>query len=199
MSSLDNKKSILDKKYLSFLRQIPDDDRLIEALDVVKNEFVSTDALDYGQVDKEDVDGENFKIRQCIYNLLKHIRDNKEEHDILESNLDHSIISSPAFTKHLKEVCRAIVNDPNGLEVKKIHIPTYLSSTWSVDIDLSSSYAKKLLETSVTLNLNIKEPNGKISSRSLMMTSEKFSELRYNVAEALKTLNDSKKKKIFSQ
>ena len=199
MSSLDNKKSILDKKYLSFLRQITDDNRLIEALDVVKNEFVSTDALDYVEVDKEDVDGENFKIRQCIYNLLKYIRDNKEEYDILESNLDHSIISSLAFTQHLKEVCRAIVNDQHVLESEKIYIPTYTSSTWSVDIDLSSSYAKKLLETSVTLNLNIKDPNGKISSRSLMMTSEKFSELRYNVAEALKTLNDLRKKKIFSQ
>ena len=197
MSSLDNKKSILDKKYLSFLRQITDDNRLIEALDVVKNEFVSTD--DYVEVDKEDVDGENFKIRQCIYKLLKYIRDNKDEYDILESNLDHSIISSLAFTQHLKEVCRAIVNDQHVLESEKIYIPTYTSSTWSVDIDLSSSYAKKLLETSVTLNLNIKDPNGEISSSSLMMTSEKFSELRYNVAEALKTLNDLKKKKIFSQ
>ena len=197
MSSLDNKKSILDKKYLSFLRQITDDNRLIEALDVVKNEFVSTD--NYVEVDKEDVDGENFRLRQCMYNLLKYIRDNKNEYNILESNLDHSIISSLVFTKHLNEVCRAIVIDPHGLEAKQIHIPTYLSSTWSVDIDLSSSYAKKLLETSVMLNLNIKDPNGKISSRSLMMTSEKFSELRYNVAEALKTLNDSKKKKIFSQ
>ena len=197
MSSLDSKKSILDKKYLSFLRQITDDNRLIEALDVVKNEFVSTD--DYVEVDKEDVDGENFRLRQCIYNLLKYIRDNKNEYNILESNLDHSIISSLAFTKHLKEVCRAIVNDQHVLESEKIYIPTYTSSTWSVDIDLSSSYAKKLLETSVTLNFNIKDPKGKISSRSLMMTSEKFSELRYNVAEALKTLNDLKKKKIFSQ
>ena len=197
MSSLDNKKSILDKKYLSFLRQITDDNRLIEALDVVKNEFVSTD--DYVEVDKEDVDGEDFKIRKCIYNLLKYIRDNKDEYDILESNLEHSVISSLAFTKHLKEVCRAIVNDQHVLESEKIYIPTYTSSTWSVDIDLSSSYAKKLLETSVVLNLNIKEPNGNISSRSLMMTSEKFSELRYNVAEALKALNDLKKKKIFSQ
>ena len=199
MSSLDNKKSVLEKKYLSFLRQITDDDRLIEALDVVKIEFVSTDALDYDVMDKEDVDGENFKIRQCIYNLFKYIRDYKNEYNILESNLDHSIISSLAFTKHLKEVCRVIVNDPHVLEVEKIYIPTYTSSTWSVDIDLSSSYAKKLLETSVTLNLNIKDPDGKISSRCLVMTSEKFSELRYNVAEALKTLNDLNKKKIFSQ
>ena len=198
MTSLDHKKSMLEKKYISYLRQITDDNRLIEALDVVKKEFVSTDSLDYVEVDKEDVDGENFKIRQCIYKLLKYIRDNKDEYDILESNLDHSLISSLAFTQHLKKVCRAIVNDPHGLEAKQIHIPTYTSSTWSVDIDLSSSYAKKLLETSVTLNLNIKDPNGKISSRSLMMTSEKFSELRYNVAEALKTLNDLNKKKIFS-
>ena len=199
MSSLAHRKSILEKKYLSYLRQITDENRLMEALDVVKNEFVSTKALDYIEVDKEDLDGESFKIRKCIYSLLKYIRDNKDEYDILGSNWEHYIISSLDFTKHLKEVCTGIVNDPHGLEIDKIHIPTYLSSTWSVDIDLSSSYAKKLLETSVTLNLNIKDPNGNISSRSLMMTSEKFSELRYNVAEALKTFNDLNKKKIFSQ
>ena len=45
MSSLDHKKSILEKKYLSYLRQITDDNRLMEALDVVKNEFLSTEAF----------------------------------------------------------------------------------------------------------------------------------------------------------
>ena len=59
----------------------------MEALDVVKNEFVSTKALDYIEVDKEDLDGENFKIRKCIYSLLKYIRDNKDEYDILELGL----------------------------------------------------------------------------------------------------------------
>ena len=61
MSSLDHKKSILEKKYLYYLRQITDDNRLMEALDVVKNEFVSTEALDYIEVEKEEegVDGEN--------------------------------------------------------------------------------------------------------------------------------------------
>ena len=54
MSSLDHKKSILEKKYLSYLRQITDDNRLIEALDIVKNEFVSTEALDYIEMDKEE-------------------------------------------------------------------------------------------------------------------------------------------------
>ena len=137
--------------------------------------------------------------RRCIYNLLKSIKSNTNGYKELETDLVESGLSIN-FKNYLGEICRAIQMDQSeSKKNEKRMIPNYNSSSWSVDIDLSSSYAKKLLETSVTINLELNEVNGnERSTKTIMMTSDKFSDLRFKVAEALKTLQDLKKRKMFA-
>ena len=134
-----------------------------------------------------------------IYNLLKSIKSNTNGYKELETDLVKSGLSKN-FNNYLGEICRAMQMSQNeSKKNEKPMIPNYNSSSWSVDIDLSSSYAKKLLETSVTINLELNEANGnERSTKTIMMTSDKFSDLRFKVAEALKTLQDLKKRKMFA-
>ena len=203
MSSVNKKNQKRGNKYLSQLRNISNETILIAALDHVKGEFIcdsdlSLNISEYNNLENDDLDEQNFRARKCIYKFLKSLTTNVEKYDILESTIDESEFSS-TFTTYLKEVSRAIM--VNHGKKEPILIPKYDSSTWSVDIDLSSSYAMKLLDTSVMLSLNTKTTQNDTKqncTRSILMTPEKFSELRYKVAEALKSLQDLKKRKMFA-
>ena len=204
MSSVYQKNKRMENKYLSQIRNITNETILIAALDQVKKEFLKDSDLishipQYNNSEIDELDEQNFRARNCIYKFLKSLPTNIEKYDTLESTIEESEFSS-TFTNYLKVVSRAIMENHDGKK-ETILIPKYDSSTWSVDIDLSSSYAMKLLETSVMLNLNTKTTQNDTEqncTRSIVMTSEKYSELRYKVAEALKSLQDLKKRKMFA-
>ena len=204
MPSVEDKPKSFRNKHFGQLQMIKNDVILRLALDEVKNEFVQNldIHIDIPDTKEEDVDNmheERFMARRFIYNLLKSIKSNADRYEELESDLEKSEFSSD-FKDSLKEVCQAMLTITNGsLEDQACMLPKYKSCSWSVDIDLSSSYAKKLLETSVLLNLELEESNGNNkSTKTIMMTSDKFNDLRFKVAEALKTLQDLKKRKMFA-
>ena len=203
MSSIYQKNTRTRNKYLSQLSNVTNETILIAALDHVKKEFLNDSDLSlhipqYQSSEIDDLDEQNLRARSCIYRFLKSLTTTEENYEVLESTIEESEFSS-TFTNFLKEVSHAIM--VNHGKKEPILIPKYDSSTWSVDIDLSSSYAMKLLETSVMLGLNTKTTQNdteKNCTHSIVMTSEKFSELRYKVAEALKSLQDIKKKKMLA-
>ena len=209
MPYFDEKCKLPENKYLSQLQDINNESVLIAALDEVKNEFLGNADFQLNsptniKPDVEDVDDQNFNARKSIYNLLKSCHMNGDAYERLATNLEKYHLPLPITTKLLQicrvQICRIETSQGTIFKEHSL-IPKYESSTWSVDIDLSSSYAMKLLESSITFNLNIKETNSnseQCTTKSIVMTSEKFSELRYKVAEALKTLNDLKKRKMFS-
>ena len=204
MPSLEENPKSFGNKYFGQLQSIKDGNVLLLALDEVKNEFVTNSDIQINvpEFDKEGVTNlheESFMARRCIYNLLKSINRNTNGYKELETDLVKSGLSKN-FKNYLGEICRAIQMDQSeSKKIEKRMIPNYNSSSWAVDIDLSSSYAKKLLETSVTINLELNEVNGnERSTKTIMMTSDKFSDFRFKVAEALKTLQDLKKRKMFA-
>ena len=204
MPSLEEKPKSFGNKYFGQLQSVKDENVLLLALDEVKNEFITNSDIqinvpEFNQEDAANLHEESFMARRCIYSLLKSIKSNTNGYKELETDLVKSGLSTN-FKNYLSETCRAVQLDQIESQTnEKPMIPNYNSSSWSVDIDLSSSYAKKLLETSVTINLELNEANGnERSTKTIMMTSDKFSDLRFKVAEALKTLQDLKKRKMFA-
>ena len=204
MPAIANNSKTLGNKYVGQLQNIKNETVLLLALDEVKNEFVSSAdiQIDIPKYNEEHVDApyeQSFMARRCIYTLLKSIGNSTDGYNELESNLEKSELPF-TFKNSLRDVCKAmLITKRDNFVNETALIPDYISSSWSVDIDLSSSYAKKLLETSVMLNLELKGSNGKGQSTStFMMTSDKFNELRFKVADALKSLQDLKKRKMFA-
>ena len=204
MPSLEEKPKSFGNKYFGQLQSVKDENVLLLALDEVKNEFITNSDIqinvpEFNQEDAANLHEESFMARRCIYSLLKLIKSNTNGYKELETDLVKSGLSTN-FKNYLSEICRAVQLDQiESQKNEKPMIPNYNSSSWSVDIDLSSSYAKKLLETSVTINLELNEANGnERSTKTIMMTSDKFSDLRFKVAEALKTVQDLKKRKMFA-
>ena len=204
MPSVGEKSKTFGNNHFLQLQHINDENVLLLALDKVKKELlkgsnVQINVPDSSEEDALNVDDQNFKARRCIYSLLKSISNNPDGYQELKSDLSKSNLSSN-FKNYLDQICKAMLETQLvNRQSETTLIPFYTSSSWSVDIDLSSSYAKKLLETSITLSLELKEANGKDKSTEvIMMTAEKFSDLRFKVADALKTLQDLKKRKMFS-
>ena len=168
-----------ESKCFVTLVHIRDESVLCAALNDAKKEFLSCNANQENGSEVQD-DQLNFEARQSIYHLLRLLCINEEQRsNILRDINDNNYNFPPTFLSNLKDVCEKLRQ--NGYKKCNTFIPQYKSCAWFVDVDLSSSYAAKLLECSIGLTFAVAYPTirvdkseGDVTSKSVHLTEKQY-------------------------